>query len=96
MTAATLGLWRCPAGSAADTAAVELLALVAGGRLLGRSCPWVRPCGRLGWFWLDPGPLAQLGAGLSGRDRQLVALAVDLLAGSRSARAVRRGEGWAA
>ena len=58
---------------------MELLALVAGGCLLTRSSPWVRPCGRLGWFWLDPRPLAQLADGLRGRDRQLVALVVALL-----------------
>lgn len=79
MTATVSGLRRWAAGSATDTAAVELLALVGGGRLLTRSSPWVRPCARLGWLWLDPGPLAQLAAGLYGQDRRLVALVVALL-----------------
>lgn len=80
MTAAAAGLRRWAAGSATDAAAVELLALAAGGRLLTRSSPWVRPCGRLGWFWLDPRPLAELKLGLRGQDRRIVALVVALLA----------------
>ena len=80
---ATAGLRRWAAGSATDMAAVELLALVASGRLLRSSCPWVQPCRRLGWFWLDPQPLAQLLHRLRGRDRQLVALAVALLQNER-------------
>ena len=79
MTTTTVGLRRWAAGSATDTAAVELLALVAGGCLLTRSSPWVRPCVRLGWFWLDPRPLAQLARGLHGRDRELVTLVIALL-----------------
>ena len=86
MSATVVGLRRWAAGSASDAAAVELLALVAGGRLVGRSCPWVRPCGRLGWFWLDPRPLAQLEVGLRGRDQRLVRLAVALLAETRPRR----------
>ena len=75
----TVGLQRWAAESATDEAAVELLSLVAGGRLLTRSCPWVRPCVRPGWFWLDPRPLKGLAEGLRGRDRHLVALVVALL-----------------
>lgn len=89
MTGVATGLRWWAAGSATDTAAVELLALVAGGRLLRRSCPWVRPLGRLGWFWLDPRPLAQLAAGLSGRDRQLVVLVVHLLIDTQPSRATQ-------
>jgi hypothetical protein len=83
------GLRRWAAGSATDMAAVELLALVAEGRLLRVAAPWVQPCVRPGWFWLDPGPLAQLPARLRNRDRQLVALAVALLGEARPARARR-------
>ena len=83
MTTTTVaGLQSWAAGSATDMAAVELLALVADGRLLRSSCPWVQPCRRLGWFWLDPAPLAQLPQRLQGRDRQLVALVVALLSDS--------------
>ena len=82
-------LRRWAAGSATDRAAVELLALVAEGRLLRVTAPWVKPCVRPGWFWLDPGPLAQLPARLRNRDRQLVALAVALLGEARPARARR-------
>ena len=81
------GLRRWAAGSATDMAAVELLALVSEGRLLRGSAPWVQPCARSGWFWLDPGPLAQLPARLRDRDRQLVALVVALLGEARPARA---------
>ena len=81
------GMRQWAAGSATDMAAVELLALVAQGRLLRGSAPWVQPCARPGWFWLDPGPLAQLPARLRDRDRQLVALAVALLGEARPARA---------
>ena len=85
------GLRRWAAGSATDMAAVELLVLVAEGRLLRASAPWVRPCVRPGWFWLDPAPLAQLPARLQNRDRQLVALAVALLGETRSAGTRRTG-----
>ena len=83
------GLRRWAAGSATDMAAVELVALVAEGRLLRVAAPWVQPCVRPGWFWLDPGPLAQLPARLRDRDRnrQLVALVVALLGEARPARA---------
>ena len=77
-----MGLRRWAAGSATDAAAVELLGLVAGGRLLAGSCPWVRPCPRLGWYWLDSEPLALLQVGLAGRDRRLVGLVVTLLGGT--------------
>ncbi|SDR72319.1 hypothetical protein SAMN04488543_0210 [Friedmanniella luteola] len=70
-------------------AAVELLALVAEGRLLRASAPWVRPCVRPGWYWLDPAPLAQLPGRLQHRDRQLVALAVALLGETRPVAARR-------
>ena len=83
------GLRRWAAGSASDLAAVELLALVADGRLLRASAPWVRPCVRPGWFWLDPGPLAQLPSRLPRRDRQPVALAVALLGDPRPVRSRR-------
>ena len=83
------GLRHWAAGSATDMAAVELLALVAEGRLLRVAAPWVQPCVRPGWFWLDPGPLAQLPARLQNRDRQLVALAVALLSENQPARARR-------
>lgn len=80
------GLRRWSAGSATDAAAVELLALVARGRLVKESAPWVRPCGRLGWFWLDPEPLVQLQGRLAGADRHLVALVVALLSNGRTKR----------
>ena len=89
VTVTTVGLRRRAAGSATDEAAVELLSLVAGGRLLTRSCPWVRPCVRPGWFWLDPRPLEGLAEGLRGRDRHLVALVVALLADGQLGRADR-------
>ena len=85
MTATAVGLRRWAAGSATDAAAVELLGLVAGDRLLTRSCPWVRPCGRLGWYWLDATLLAQVPPRLRGRDRQLVALAIALLGDAQPA-----------
>lgn len=86
------GLRHWAAGSAADIAAVELLASVADGRLLRTSAPWVQPCVRPGWFWLDANLLAQAAPRLRGRDRQLVALAVVLLGGGQpvwARRAVR-------
>lgn len=83
------GLRRWSAGSATDAAAVELLALVSDGRLVKRSCPWVQPCGRLGWFCLDAGPLVQLQGRLQGVDRHLVALVVALLANKTVSKAGR-------
>ena len=84
MSGTALGLRRWAAGSSTDAAAVELLGLVGSGRLLAGSCPWVRPCVRLGWYWLDPAPLALLQTGLAGRDRRLVGLVVILLGGTPS------------
>jgi hypothetical protein len=81
------GLRHWAAGSAADMAAVELLAMVAGGRLLRSSSPWVQPCVRPGWYWLDATLLAQVPPRLRGRDRQLVALAIVLLGDTRPVRA---------
>ena len=89
MTAIAVGLRRWAAGSATDAAAVELLALVAGGRLLSRSSPWVQPCGRLGWFWLDPEQLVLLQARLVGVDRHLVALVIALLTNGRTRQTTR-------
>ena len=90
------GLRRWASGSATDAAAVELLALVARGRLLRSSAPWVRPCGRLGWFWLDPEPLLQLQGRLAGVDRHLVALVVALLSSGNTGRTARPSVGAAA
>ncbi len=86
-----VGLRRWSAGSATDAAAVELLALVADGRLIQRSCPWVQACGRLGWFCLDAGPLTQLQGRLRGADRHLVALVVALLTNKPVSKAGRAG-----
>ena len=83
------GLRRWAAGSATDMAAVELLALVGQGRLLRVSSPWVQPCVRPGWYWLDATLLAQVPPRLRGRDRQLVVLAIALLSDARPVRARR-------
>jgi len=83
------GLRHWAAGSAADMAAVELLALVADGRLLRSSAPWVQSCVRPGWYWLEATLLAQVAPRLRGRDRQLVVLAVALLGDAQSVRARR-------
>ena len=83
------GLRHWAAGSAGDMAAVELLAMVADGRLLRSSSPWVQPCVRPGWYWLDATLLARVPSRLRRRDRQLVALAIALLSDARPVR-VRR------
>jgi hypothetical protein len=72
------GLRRWAQGSATDEAAVELL-IGLGARFTHRNCPWVRPCRRPGWFWLDPDRLRHIQGRLSDCERRVLALVVTLL-----------------
>jgi hypothetical protein len=72
------GLRRWAEGSATDEAAVELLVSL-GTRLTHRNCPWIRPCRRSGWFWLDPDQLRRFPRRLTAHERRVLALVVALL-----------------
>ena len=72
-------------GALPDQAAVELLARSSGGRLLRPGVPWVRPCRRPGWYWLDADALAAQAAARFGEEREVLALAARLLDGDPAA-----------
>ncbi|WP_229670263.1 hypothetical protein [Microlunatus endophyticus] len=81
LAASVAGLRAWARGSYAEEAAVELLARAFGGRFASSSWPWVRPCDRSGWFWLDPGGI-WAGAGmLSGGERRLLNVVGALVGG---------------
>ena len=60
---------------------VEILAQSFDGRYLQPGAPWVRPCGRPGWYWLDADALASHAETLTGKDRQVLTLAAALASG---------------
>lgn len=75
------GLRAWSRGSYAEEAAVELLARAFGGRLASSGWPWVVPCDRNGWFWLDAEAI-WTGAGmLSGGERRLLNVVAALVGG---------------
>ena len=74
-------------GALPDQAAVELLARSPGGRLLRPGVPWVRPCRRPGWYWLDADALTAHAAALpDGPQRDVLLLAALLVDGDTVAR----------
>jgi hypothetical protein len=74
------GLRAWAAGSVQDEAAVELLATL-GGRFTSTARPWVRPCQRPGWYWLDPEPMAGSVGRLTSHQERVLALVGALLTG---------------
>lgn len=78
------GLRRWADGAATDQAAVELLVSL-GARFTHPGCPWVRPCRRPGWFWLDPEPLRHFSGRVTIRERRVLAVVVALLTGEPAA-----------
>ena len=77
-------------GALPDQAAVELLARSSGGRLLRPGVPWVRPCRRPGWYWLDGDALIAHAASLpDGPQRDGLLLAALLLDGDTTQRYAR-------
>ena len=74
------GLRRWADGAATDQAAVELL-IGLGARFTQPRSPWIRPCGRPGWYWLNPDPLSRFTGRLSGRERRVLTLVVTLVSG---------------
>lgn len=77
--AAGLRLWA--KGSYAEEAAVELLVRSFGGRLAAMGWPWVRRCGRPGWFWLDTEAIWTDAGVLSGGERRLLSIVAALAGG---------------
>ena len=74
-------------GALSDQAAVELLARSSGGQLLRPGVPWVRPCRRIGWYWLDADALTAHAATLpDGPERHVLLLAALLVDGDTSTR----------
>lgn len=72
------GLRQWAQGAVEDEAAVELLACL-GGRFTSTARPWVRPCRRPGWYWLDPEPISPHAGRLSDEQRRVLALVAALL-----------------
>ena len=58
------GLRAWAKGDYAQEAGVELLIRAFGGQFAQRGCPWVRPCHRPGWYWLDVRTLLDYSGGL--------------------------------
>ena len=80
-------------GALPDQAAVELLARSSGGRLLRPGVPWVRPCRRPGWFWLDADALtAHAATRPDGPQRDVLLLAALLVDGETSTRQHHRAD----
>lgn len=78
MVMAGLRLWA--AGSMHDEAAVELLAAL-GGRFTSTARPWIRPCPRPGWYWLDADALTGYVSRLTPHQERVLALVGALLTG---------------
>ena len=74
------GLRAWAAGSVHDEAAVELLATL-GGRFTSTARPWVRPCRRPDWYWLDPEPLTGYVGRLTPHEERVLDLVGALLTG---------------
>jgi hypothetical protein len=68
-------------GVLADQAAVELLAYCFDGRHAHPGVPWIRPCARPGWYWLDADTLAAHAATLTGDEKRVLTLAAALVGG---------------
>ena len=83
------GLRRWAHGLPTDEAAVELLVGM-GARFTRPGSPWIKPCPRRGWFWLDPDELARYRGRLTPGQRRLLTLVVTLLSG-QPALGVRAG-----
>ena len=66
-------------GAPSDQAAVELLARCFSGRYVRPGVAWVRPCRRLGWYWLDGDALAAYADTVTGEERRVLTLAAVLL-----------------
>lgn len=72
------GLRQWAQGAVGDEAAVELLASL-GGRFTSTARPWVGPCRRPGWYWLDPEPITSYAGRLTDNQRRILALVAALL-----------------
>ena len=84
-------------GAVSDQAAVELLARTFGGRFLRPDVAWVRPCPRIGWYWLDADALTAHAATLpDGPERDVLLLAALLVDGDTSIRHTGTDSGRAA
>lgn len=74
------GLRAWAADSVHDEAAVELLATL-DGRFTSTARPWIRPCQRPGWYWLDPEALTGYVGRLTPHQERVLALVGALLTG---------------
>ncbi len=78
-TEVVAGLRRWAQGWPADAAAVELLIRSYSGQYVRASWPWVHPCRRPGWYWLDGYALAVHAAKVTGERRRVLSIAAELL-----------------
>lgn len=81
-TAVVDGLRRWARGAYAEEAAVELLVRAFDSRFASNQYPWVRPCDRPGWYWLDGERLIDGTGALSGGQRRVLAVAASLVSGA--------------
>lgn len=73
------GLRAWARGAYAEEAGVELLVRAFGGRFAQQGCPWIRPCERAGWFWVDTEAITSSSDGLSGGERRVLAVVASLI-----------------
>jgi hypothetical protein len=79
MTTVATGLRLWAQGWPADAAAVELLIRSYSGQYVRQSWPWVQPCRRPGWYWLDGDALAAHARRVTGERRRILTLTATLL-----------------
>jgi hypothetical protein len=80
------GLRGWSEGSLSDQAAVELLVSCSNGRFVRPGCAWIRPCARLGWYWLDADALTLHAETVTGSEQRVLLLAAALVGGDPGTR----------
>ena len=79
MSATAMGLRTWSKGDFVQEAGVELLIRAFDGRFAERGWPWVRPCRRPGWFWIDTEAITQRSGCLSGGERRVLSVVASLI-----------------
>lgn len=83
MTITPAGLRAWAQGLYPLEAAVELVVRCFAGRFATPGNPWIQPCERPGWWWLDTAQITDATlAGLSGGEQRVLRIAASLAAGA--------------
>ena len=73
------GLRSWSRGDYAEEAGVELLVRAFAGRFIDPNWPWIRPCDRAGWYWVDTDSIPANWGVLSGGERRVLSVAAALI-----------------